>query len=89
MIERDLTITNKLGLHARAAAKVVSVSCRYSCTIQVRQGERLIDAKSIMGLLTLGAAKGTTLTVQVDGEDEVPAMDELADLFERKFDEGE
>jgi len=89
MIEKDLAIINKLGLHARAAAKVVSVASRYSCTIQVEQGERLIDAKSIMGLLMLGAAKGTVLHVRVDGEDEQPAMDELADLFGRRFDEAE
>lgn len=89
MIEKDLTIINKLGLHARAAAKVVSVASRYSCTIQVRHGERQIDAKSIMGLLTLGAAKGTVLCVRVDGTDEQPAMDELTDLFARRFDEAE
>lgn len=89
MIERNLIITNKLGLHARAAAKVVSVASRYRCTIQVTHGGRTIDAKSIMGLLTLGAAKGTQLHVCVDGDDEQPAMAELADLFERKFDEGE
>lgn len=89
MIEQDLTIINTLGLHARAAAKVVSVASRYACTIQVRHGERMIDAKSIMGLLMLGAAKGTVLRVRVDGEDEEPAMDELADLFARRFDEEE
>ncbi|ASK34923.1 HPr family phosphocarrier protein [Alloalcanivorax mobilis] len=89
MIEQDLTVINKLGLHARAAAKVVSVASRYSCTIQVQHQQRLIDAKSIMGLLTLGAAKGTTLRVRVDGADEQPAMGELTDLFARRFDEDE
>ncbi|MCU5781942.1 phosphotransferase system [Alcanivorax balearicus MACL04] len=89
MIERELTIINKLGLHARAAAKVVSVASRYSCTIQVLHNERQVDAKSIMGLLTLGAAKGTSLRVRVDGDDEQPAMEELADLFARRFDEEE
>ncbi|AFT71847.1 Phosphotransferase system [Alloalcanivorax dieselolei B5] len=89
MIERELTIINKLGLHARAAAKVVSVASRYSCTIQVLHNERQVDAKSIMGLLTLGAAKGTNLRVRVDGDDEQPAMAELADLFARRFDEEE
>ena len=89
MIEKDLTIINKLGLHARAAAKVVSVASRYSCTIEVRHGERQVDAKSIMALLMLGAAKGTVLRVRVDGADEAPAMDELTDLFDRRFDEGE
>lgn len=89
MIEKDLAIINKLGLHARAAAKVVSVASRYSCTIQVRYGERRIDAKSIMGLLTLGAARGTVLRVRVDGIDEQPAMEELTELFSRRFDETE
>lgn len=89
MIEKELIIINKLGLHARAAAKVVSVASRYSCTIQVHHQQRLINAKSIMGLLTLGAAKGTSLQVRVDGEDEYPAMEELTDLFARRFDEEE
>ena len=89
MPTREFAIVNKLGLHARAAAKMVSVASRYSCAIEVMHGERRIDAKSIMGLLTLGAAKGTELRVRVDGDDEAPAMDELTDLFERKFDEGE
>lgn len=89
MIEKDLTIINKLGLHARAAAKVVSVASRYRCTIQVHHKNNLIDAKNIMALLILGAAKGTTLRVRVDGDDECPAMAELSDLFARRFDEQE
>ena len=87
MLESTLQITNVLGLHARAAAKVVSVASRYSARIHIVKDERLIDAKSIMGLLMLGAARGTSLTVRVEGEDEKHAMDELTDLFERKFDE--
>ncbi|MDF1781607.1 MAG: HPr family phosphocarrier protein [Alcanivoracaceae bacterium] len=87
MLESTLQITNVLGLHARAAAKVVSVASRYSARIHIVKEERLIDAKSIMALLMLGAACGTSLTVRVEGDDEQHAMEELTDLFERKFDE--
>ena len=89
MNESILEVVNPLGLHARPAAKVVECANRFSSDITLRYDNREIDAKSIMGLLTLGAAKGTTLRVCVDGEDEQPAMDELTDLFQRKFDEGE
>lgn len=87
MLEQDLLVDNILGLHARAAAKVVSVASRYSARIRIVSGEREVDAKSIMALLMIGAARGTTLRVRVDGEDEADAMNELQDLFARKFDE--
>ena len=89
MIEKKLDVINKLGLHARAAAKVVSVASRYDSRILVLHKGQTIDAKSIMGLLMLGAAKGSSVTFQVEGEDEQHAMDELEDLFARCFDEGE
>ncbi|MED5389607.1 MAG: HPr family phosphocarrier protein [Pseudomonadota bacterium] len=89
MIEKQLDIINKLGLHARAAAKVVSVASRYDSRIHVLHNGNPIDAKSIMGLLMLGAAKGSSITVQVDGQDERAAMEELTDLFARRFDEEE
>ena len=89
MIEKNLDVINKLGLHARAAAKVVSVASRYDSRILVLHKSQTIDAKSIMGLLMLGAAKGSSVTFQVEGEDEQHAMDELEDLFARCFDEGE
>ena len=89
MIEKQLDIINKLGLHARAAAKVVSVASRYESRIHVIHNGNPIDAKSIMGLLMLGAAKGTSVTFQVDGNDETAAMEELTDLFARRFDEEE
>ena len=89
MIEKQLDIINKLGLHARAAAKVVSVASRYESRIHVIHNGNPIDAKSIMGLLMLGAAKGTSGTFQVDGNDETAAMEELTDLFGRRFDEEE
>ncbi|MCK0154982.1 HPr family phosphocarrier protein [Alcanivorax sp. S6407] len=89
MIERQLDVINKLGLHARAAAKVVSVASRYDSRIHVIHNGNPIDAKSIMGLLMLGAAKGSQVTFQVEGDDETAAMEELEDLFARMFDEGE
>ena len=89
MIEKQLDIINKLGLHARAAAKVVSVASRYESRIHVIHNGNPIDAKSIMGLLMLGAAKGTSVTFQVDCNDETAAMEELTDLFGRRFDEEE
>lgn len=89
MIEKSLDVINKLGLHARAAAKVVSVASRYDSAIHVLQKGNRIDAKSIMGLLMLGAAKGSQVTFQVEGDDEDAAMAELEDLFARMFDEGE
>ncbi|KGD65521.1 phosphotransferase system [Alcanivorax nanhaiticus] len=89
MIEKQLDVINKLGLHARAAAKVVSVASRYDSRILVIHNGNPIDAKSIMGLLMLGAAKGSKVTFQVEGPDEADAMAELEDLFARMFDEGE
>ena len=89
MIEQDLAITNKLGLHARAAAKVVSVASRYSCSIQVIHGERRIDAKSIMGLMMLAATQGTRLTLVVEGEDSQQAVNRIVELFSDRFGEEE
>ena len=89
MIEKQLDIINKLGLHARAAAKVVSVASRYESRIHVLHNGNPIDAKSIMGLLMLGAAKGSSITFQVEGNDETAAMEELTDLLARRFDEEE
>ena len=89
MIEKPLDVINKLGLHARAAAKVVSVASRYNSSIHVLHNGNPVDAKSIMGLLMLGAAQGSQVTFQVDGPDEEQAMNELEDLFARMFDEGE
>jgi len=89
MIEKQLDIINKLGLHARAAAKVVSVASRYESRIHVLHNGNPIDAKSIMGLLMLGAAKGSSVTFKVEGNDETAAMEELTDLFARRFDEEE
>lgn len=87
MREACLEITNKLGLHARAAAKVVAIASQYNARIRVRRGEQEVDAKSIMGLLTLGAGQGSHVAITVDGEDEDEALTALTDLFQRHFDE--
>lgn len=89
MREVELEIGNKLGLHARAAAKVVAVASRYDARIRVCKGEQAVDAKSIMGLLMLGAGRGTSLTITLEGDDEDAALAELQALFDRRFDEEE
>lgn len=89
MQQTELEITNKLGLHARAAAKVVSVASRYSAGIRLATEKQEVDGKSIMGLLMLGAGKGTVVRVSVNGPDEEQALAELRELFERRFDEEE
>ncbi len=89
MIETDIEIINKLGLHARAAAKLVGVTAQYQSKIQLKRGERTIDAKSIMALLMLGAGKGSTLTLLVDGPDAEAACAAVVALVSNRFDEAE
>ena len=88
MIERDITISNKLGLHARASAKLVQLLQGYKCNAALIQRGREINAKSIMGVMMLAAGVGTTVTLRTEGIDEESAMDDDGCLFERKFDEG-
>jgi phosphocarrier protein len=80
-------IVNPLGLHARAAAKFVHLASSFAASVRVAKGGREIDGKSIMGLLLLSAARGSTVTISVDGEDEEPAIAALCGLIERGFDE--
>ena len=84
-----LLISNKLGLHARAAAKLVGVAGRYACTIQLQHGARTANAKSIMGVMMLAASHGTWLDVTAEGDDAEQALAALADLLARRFDEPE
>ena len=88
MIERELTVSNRLGLHARATAKLVQLLAPYrsSCTLTAKGRE--VNAKSIMGVMLLAAGQGTPVTLRVDGEDEAEAAAVVADLFQRLFDEG-
>lgn len=88
MLERELQVTNKLGLHARAAAKLVQLLSGYKCQATLLGRGREVNAKSIMGVLLLAAAPGATLVMRVDGEDEAAALEAAADLFARGFDEG-
>ena len=87
MLERELKVSNRLGLHARAAAKLVQLLSGFKSQVTLTARGREVNAKSIMGVLLLAAAPGATLVVRIDGEDEQEAMDAAADLFERRFDE--
>jgi phosphocarrier protein HPr len=87
MTSRAVTITNSLGLHARAAARFVHTAIAYGARIRVARGEREMDGKSIMGLLLLGAAQGTVITITASGSDEQAAVAELCALVERGFEE--
>lgn len=89
MVQQQVTIVNKLGLHARAAAKFVSCATAYSSAVQVGPGGNLVDGKSIMSIMMLAAAKGSTLELVVEGEDEREALDALVQLIANRFDEAE
>ncbi len=89
MVRTELEIINKLGLHARAAAKFVSTASAFASDIRVGREDRLVDGKSIMSVMMLAAGKGTTLRLEVDGRDEGAAARALADLVARRFDEDE
>ncbi|MEO5628856.1 MAG: HPr family phosphocarrier protein [Thermomonas sp.] len=87
MIQRELTIINRLGLHARATAKLVQLLSTYRCQATLEARGREVNAKSIMGVMLLAAATGTSVVLRVDGDDEQAAADAAAALFERRFDE--
>ena len=87
MITKKLTILNKLGLHARAAAKVVSIANEFESTIIITKDGKNADARSIMKLLMLSASQGSSISVEVDGTDQNDAMRSIEELFNNKFDE--
>ena len=89
MIRTRVTIINKLGLHARAAAKFVACTSAFSSTIRAGSGGDLIDAKSIMSVMMLAAGKGTELDVEIEGSDEQEALEALQNLIANRFDEPE
>lgn len=89
MIQCNVTIINKLGLHARAAAKFVSTASAFSSVVKVGKGEQLVDGKSIMSVMMLAASKGTVLQLHFDGRDEQQAHDALVALINNYFEEGE
>lgn len=87
MKERKIIINNKLGLHARAAAKIVTLTNKFDSIINIINGNKSADAKSIMKILMLSAPKGTEIKITADGKDEVLALDSLEILIKEKFDE--
>ena len=89
MISKQLTIINKLGLHARASAKFVNCASLYKSNIWVQRNGRKINGKSIMGVMMLAATKGTEVEIIVSGEDEIEAMVALENLINNKFGEEE
>ena len=89
MQEKELLIINKLGLHARAAAKLISVTSRFSCDIKICKDGREVDGKSIMSVMMLAACKGTHLTFTTSGADEESALIAIEELINNRFDEEE
>lgn len=89
MIETEITVINKLGLHARATAKLVTLTSSFKASIKLGKGTRLVDAKNMMGVLMLGSGKGQTLRLIIDGIDEQQALQQIQELFARRFDEAE
>jgi len=89
MITKKITIINKLGLHARAAAKFVATASKYTSELIVIKNNQQVNGKSIMGVMMLAASKGTELEIKVDGEDEVSLLDALETLINNYFDEKE
>ena len=88
MIEKQIEIINKAGLHARAASKLVSLTSSYASKIELGS-KNMVDGKSILSLMMLAATKGTTLTVRIEGKDEEQAMIAITALINNRFDEAE
>ena len=89
MMRTEVTISNKLGLHARASAKLTKLAGSFPCEVWVSRGSRRVNAKSIMGVMMLAAGIGTEITLETSGEREQEAMQALVDLINDKFGEGE
>lgn len=89
MRQQDIEVTNKLGLHARASAKLTQLASRFKCDVHLSRNGRRVNAKSIMGVMMLAAAKGSTVTVETAGPDEDEALAAISALFADKFGEGE
>jgi phosphocarrier protein HPr len=89
MLQQPITIINKLGVHTRAAAKLVAIAGKFESQIELTLNNQTVDAKSIMGVITLGASKGTTLELRVSGNDEQAAQAAIVELINNKFGEAE
>ena len=89
MLERQIEISNRLGLHARASAKLTQTAAGFQAEIWISRNGRRVNGKSIMGVMMLAAARGTTIGLEADGPDEADAMQAIVELIEDKFGEGE
>jgi phosphocarrier protein len=89
MIEQEVAIKNRLGLHARAAAKFVQTASRFKSSVKIRKNGEEVDGKSILGILLLAASQGTQIVLTVAGEDEAAAFAAVQELIARSFDEEE
>ena len=89
MLQREVEIVNRLGLHARASAKLTQVASQFESDIWVSRNGRRVNAKSIMGVMMLAAAQGSTIVLETDGPDEVEAMHAVSQLIASRFDEDE
>ena len=89
MVELEIEIVNKLGLHARASAKLTQLAAKYKSDVWMTRNKRRVNAKSIMGVMMLAAGKGAKVTLETDGGDEKECMDALVALINDKFGEGE
>jgi phosphocarrier protein HPr len=89
MIQTNATISNKLGLHARASAKLTKLAASYPCEVWISRGDRRVNAKSIMGVMMLAAGIGSEVTIETNGDREQEAIDAIVALIDDKFGEGE
>jgi len=89
VLQQDVEITNKLGLHARASAKLSQIANQFKSEVNLGRNGNKVNAKSIMGVMMLAAAKGTTIAIETDGPDEADAMHAVLTLIHDKFGEGE
>ena len=89
MLQQGIEIINKLGLHARASAKLTQTAGQFQSEIWIARNERRVNAKSIMGVMMLAANKGSTINLEIDGPDEIEAMQALSALIADRFGEGE
>jgi phosphocarrier protein len=87
MIEKNVTVVNKLGIHARPAGSIVRAASKFNSKVELVKDGVAVDAKSIMSVMMLAAAKGTVITVRADGEDEQEAVQAVIELFDGKFSE--
>jgi len=89
LINKQITIINKLGLHARAAVKFVNLAKEFDAEIQLTANHRCVNGKSIMGIMMLAASRGTSITINIDGVDEKQALEQLEKLVQDRFGEPE